>query len=257
MARQDLGDGGGGGRNPLNDTRPTTLVLFDIDGTLTDSGGAGGRAVATAFEEVYGRTLDLSKVDFRGRTDVSIWREILSMHGMSYLPDDPHLAAFLSKYLEHLKKIIVNSNPRSLPGTRPLLERLEREPSVALGLLTGNIEIGGRIKLQAVDLARFFPVGGFGEDGEDRGNIARAAVRRCREFFQRDFPLEHVFVVGDASADVHAARAAGAVSIAVASGWTSKAELESCGPDVVLDDLRNMAVFLETIGLPSGGGRIG
>lgn len=238
----------------LKDTRPSTLVLFDIDGTLSDSGGAGGKAVATAFEEIYGKAVDLKSIDFRGRTDISLWREMLASHGLSYSPDDPYLVAFKEKYIELLRKLILKSNPKSTPGARPLLERLERAPTVALGLLTGNIETGGRTKLQAIDLNRFFPVGAFGEDGEDRSDIAHTAVRRAREFYGADFAPDRIYIVGDAEADIRAARSVKAKCIAVGTGWTSREDLIQQSPDFFLEDFRHLTTFLDHIGIqdPSG-----
>lgn len=246
------------GLKKLKNVRPITLVLYDIDGTLSTSGGAGGKAVAVAFEETYGKAIDLSKIDFRGRTDISLWREMLSIHGESYSPDDPYLDVFKKKYIQHLQKMLLKSDAKSTLGAPMLLNRLEREPSVALGLLTGNIEIGGRTKLQAVDLNRFFPVGGFGEDGEDRADIARAAIRRSEEFYRVRFTPERIFVVGDAAADIEAARKVGVRSIAVGTGWTPKEDLVALNPDLFLDDFRRATVFLKTIGVSEPlGDRIG
>lgn len=230
-------------------SRPTTLVLFDIDGTLCHTGGAGGRAVAEAFKEVYGKPIDPEAIDFRGRTDISLWREMLGTHGLVYRADDPRLSVFKKKYIEHLRTLLQTANPRQLPGVQPLLEKLAGTPSVALGLLTGNIEDGGRTKLQAVDLNRYFPVGGFGEDGEDRVDIAVAAVRRAKEFYRVDFAPDHIFVVGDAEADILAARGANAKSVAVSSGWTAKEDLMRLKPDVFMDGLEQTANFLRAIGI--------
>lgn len=239
---------------PLKDVRPSVLVLFDVDGTLCHTGGAGGKAVAAAFEDVYGMPVDLAKIDFRGRTDISLWREILSIHGRSYSADDPYLEAFKGKYIDHLRRMLYKSDPKSTLGSHVLLERLEREPSVALGLLTGNIEPGGRTKIQAVDLNRFFPVGGFGEDGEDRADIGAAAILRAESFYRVTFPRDRVFVVGDAAADVETAKRLGAKSIAVGTGWTSKEELMGVAPDLFLEDFRHPTVFLNAIGIQEPAG---
>lgn len=125
---------------------------------------------------------------------------------------------------------------------------------MALGLLTGNIESGGRTKIQAVELNRFFPVGGFGEDGEDRSDIARAAVHRCRTFYKSDIPSERIFVVGDAESDIAAARAIGARAVAVGTGWTPIEDLRCHNPDYFFEDLRQMASFLKILGIddPTG-----
>lgn len=236
-------------RNMPGMERPETLLLFDIDGTLVNSGGAGGRAVAAAFEEVYGKPIDLASIDFRGRTDISLWREMLGSHGMDYAPADAALESFKRKYIELLKSMIQKSDPRSTPGTKSLLECIGRKPAVALGLLTGNIEPGGRIKLEAVGLNRFFPVGGFGEDSEDRGEIARAAVRKSEDFYAAKFPPDRIFVIGDAEADVAAARSVGARAVAVATGWTAMEDLTAAGPDFFFEDLRDMDAFLKMIGI--------
>lgn len=228
-------------------TRPEILVLFDIDGTLSDSGGAGGRAVAAAFLDTYGRPIDLASIDFRGRTDISLWREMLGQHGMSYEEADGDLRRFQEKYIEHLREMLKQSNPKSMPGCKPLLDRLSSEPQVALGLLTGNIESGGRTKLQAIGLDHYFPVGGFGEDGENRADIARGAIDRAEKFYGITFSREKIHVVGDAEADILAARAVKARSIAVSSGWTKREDLLRLDPDVFMEDLRHVDEFLKAI----------
>jgi phosphoglycolate phosphatase-like HAD superfamily hydrolase len=142
-----------------------------------------------------------------------------------------------------------------LPGVEPLLRDLHRRREVLLGLLTGNIEPGARVKLEPHGLNRYFSTGGFGGDGHDRAEVARVARRRLEALSGEEVPPPAVFVVGDSCRDVECGRANGYSTIAVATGWTPRGELEAAGPDLLLEDLSDAGRFLEHVGLEEPPGR--
>lgn len=208
------------------------LLLFDIDMTLISTGGAGIRALGEAFEVVLGLPQALDGVRPHGKTDPAIVREACVRQGREVTPElvDQVLAAYLS-FLEGE----VQSSPtyRVLPGVVGLLERLGR-PDVVIGLATGNIEDGARIKLDRGALNRFFGFGGFGSDSEDRTEVVRTAALRGRESRRVEIAPEDTFVIGDTPMDIHAGRTAGFRTIAVASGSYLPDELVQAGADYVL-----------------------
>lgn len=229
-----------------------SLILFDIDGTLVDTAGAGRVALVEAFRHVF--ALEplgerVRHVPFAGQTDLSITRALGAA-----LAIDPHrleteLTDLQRCYLTFLERELARPEPRRrvLPGVRELLRDLQPRDSVHLGLLTGNIEGGARRKLGAFDLNHFFPGGGFGSDAADRRQVARAAHLRMCEIAGVDFDPARVTVVGDTGLDIDCARANGFRSIAVRTGWAGPGELEAALPDALLDDLTDRAGFLRAL----------
>lgn len=213
------------------------LLLFDIDMTLISTGGAGIRALGEAFEAVLGLPEALHGVRPHGKTDPAIVREACVGQGVAVTPElvDRVLAAYLS-FLEG--EVRSSSTYRVLPGVVELLERAAG-PDVGIGLATGNVEHGARIKLDRGALNRFFGFGGFGSDSEDRAEVVRTAARRGRESTGSEIAREDTFVIGDTPMDVRAGRAAGFRTIAVASGSYRSDELEKAGADYVLPDFQS------------------
>ena len=228
------------------------LILFDIDGTLIDSAGAGKRAMESAFREVL--AIDglarAAAVPYAGRTDPVILDAVARAVGVAPNDIDRRREALEGAFLRSLKIEMGRPDPRRrvLPGVRPLLEKLEAMAGVHLGLLTGNLEAGARIKLGAFDLNRFFPAGGFSSDDRDRRRIAHIAWRRLSESVGIQFEPNAVTVVGDTDHDVDCARANGFRAVAVDSGWVSRDVLARAAPDALLDDLAAPRV-IEALGL--------
>jgi phosphoglycolate phosphatase len=225
------------------------LALFDIDGTLLWSDGAGRRAFGAALAEVFG---DLDPGDFRfdGKTDRQIGRELLRMAGHADERIDAGMAALLARYLDGLHAELARGGrrPRLLPGVRKLLDALEARDDVIIGLLTGNIVQGALLKLRAVGLdpARF-RVGAFGSDHEHRPELPAVAQRRARERLGLEIPARRVIVIGDTPADIECAHAAGARAIAVATGRYSVEELRAHRPAAVFRDLSDTDAVMEGI----------
>jgi len=212
------------------------LILFDIDGTLIDTGGAGARSWAWAFKQAFGREIDIAEHSTAGMTDPAIGRATF-VEVMERQPTPEELTRLLAGYQAVLPDFVASSpDYRVLDGVRELLTRLS-EAGIALGLTTGGLEAVAHAKLGRAELNRYFPVGGYGSDSEDRVALTRAAIERGERLLGQALSGEQVFVVGDTPLDVAAAQGAGAVSVAVASGRYDVAELRASEADHVLGSL--------------------
>lgn len=211
------------------------FILFDVDHTLIDSGRAGFTALNKTLEEAAGIRNGFNGISFAGKTDFQILREAMEKFNLS--SDDGLRPGFLNRYLVHLRDAMANQNGHVKPGVYELLERLELEDKFELGLLTGNVEQGARIKLEAFSLNRFFPVGAFGDDGEDRNRLLPIAVERLWQIRGIVVDYANCFVVGDTPRDVECAKAHGAASIAVATGPFPAEALRRTEAELVLNNL--------------------
>ena len=209
------------------------LLLFDIDGTLT-RGGPARKAFARALEDTYGTAGAIGGHDFSGKTDAQSVREILSAAGFGTEEIAAGLPGFLVRYLAGLKRRIGGEPTVALPGTHALIGALAARSDVFLGLVTGNVKGGARMKLGAVGLWDAFPVGGFGSDHEDRNKLPGFAMRRAAAHWGRAFRGEHVVVIGDTPRDIACGKAVGAATVGVTTGRFSRAELVAAGADRVL-----------------------
>lgn len=218
-----------------------TLLLFDIDGTLIFTRGAGLRALERAFAGLYGVTRPLQGYSTAGRTDVRILEEVAARAG---LRGADH-AALLDAYLAHLAEEMAADPGVVLPGVEPLLRALSGAPEWRLALGTGNVEAGARLKLQALGLWHYFPVGGFASDAADRDALIRCGIEKARRLYRCDF--RRCIVIGDTPLDVDCGRANGAATLAVATGRFSAAELAAAGADAVLPDLADTAAVCATL----------
>lgn len=218
--------------------RPS-LVLFDIDGTLVDTSGAGRRALVRAYEEVFGIPNAFAGYSFSGTTDLHIVRTAF-VRNRGIEPSAELIAQARQAYMERLvgemAKGCAEGSVRVFPGIPQILDRLDLE-SVPLGLATGNFEEGAREKLTPVNLWHRFGFGGFGSDFEHRGELTRLGIERGLKLHQLPFQPERIWVVGDSPLDIQAARYAGVRVLAVATGIHPVEELEALNPDVALHDL--------------------
>jgi phosphoglycolate phosphatase len=224
------------------------LVLFDIDGTLVLTGGAGVRAMNRAGESLVGTTDLLNGIQVAGRTDWIILHDALRKIGRDL--DAGLFDRLRDRYVANLREEILergHGTKAVMPGITELLPVLEARDDVFLGLLTGNFEEGARIKLEHFDLWRYFKCGAFGDDAADRNALVPFAVERARDCGFDDIPYEDVFVIGDTPHDVACANAVGAVPIAVATGGYSLDQLRATGAPIVLQDLSDTASFLRLI----------
>jgi phosphoglycolate phosphatase len=214
------------------------LVFFDIDGTLMDSGGAGTRSMNLAFEEIFSVSDAFVGINMAGKTDIQIMKEGLRKHGLD--SENGNVGLLTNSYIGHLGRLIENRRKHLKPGIKDSLERLSGREEVFLGLLTGNIEAGARIKLDSFGLNNYFPFGAFGDDDEDRNKLLPVAVERFRSFRQREVRYKDCIVIGDTPRDVECAKIYGAYAIAVATGPYVYDSLVASGADVVLRDISEM-----------------
>jgi phosphoglycolate phosphatase-like HAD superfamily hydrolase len=223
-----------------------TLLLWDIDGTLTLSGGAGMRALRRALQRAFGVDRSLEDIDYAGRTDSHIIRQIF---GKIALPDDHgNLARLLDAYLAELPGELKNPGTRILPGIQAALSAIAARPDFSQALLTGNVERGARIKLGHHGLSEFFKFGAFADDSEHRNELGPVALRRAREQLGVEFPPDRIFVIGDTPHDIACGKVIGANTIAVATGQHSVEELRRYAPFAVLPDLADTPGFLRIVG---------
>jgi phosphoglycolate phosphatase len=212
------------------------LILFDIDGTLIDTGGAGARSWTWAFQRQFDRHVDIAEHSTAGMTDPAIARSTFS-EVMEREPTAEELTRLMSSYQAVLPDYVASSpDYRVLDGVEDLLERLTTT-GVLLGLTTGGLEAAAHTKLGRGRLNHFFLLGGYGSDSEDRTALTRAAVDRGRRMLNSPLDLAEVFVVGDTPLDIAAAEGVGAVSVGVASGRYTVDELAAAGADHVLASL--------------------
>lgn len=226
------------------------LVLFDIDGTLLSAGGAGRRALGRALVDVYGTAGPIDTYDFHGGTDPQIVRELLGAAGLAPADVAAGEARLYARYLEHLEAEIGDGRAvRLYPGVPTLVEALAAARGCVVGLLTGNIEAGARVKLRGTGLWPRFRVGAYGSDHADRRCLPAVAAERAAALLARPFRGVDLIIIGDTPRDVDCARAFGAACLAVATGRHTVADLTACAPDHVFADLadtsRVMAAILD------------
>jgi len=220
------------------------VILFDIDGTLIQTGGAGGDALMSAFSDVF-RVPDPQLVPFSGRTDRGIARMLFTLHGVD--DSEGNWLQLREEYLRRLTEYLPTRQGAILPGIPQLLELLSQQSDVAVGLLTGNLRDGARRKLEHFGLQHHFSFGGFGDRHADRDDVAREALVASREHVSADLPADQIWVIGDTPFDVRCARAIGARAVAVATGWDSREELAASQPDMLFDSLDPPEVFLHQV----------
>ena len=222
------------------------LLLFDIDGTLT-LGGPARTAFAVALERTFGAAGPVFDHDFSGKTDPLITRELLTQAGLPPRDIEAGMPRFRRRYVAELEARIGAHPVTALPGVRSLIGALANRDDVFLGLVTGNLEGGARLKLRSAGLWDRFPVGAFGSDREDRNDLPAIALRRAAAHWGRPFHGEETVVVGDTPLDVACGRAVGAATVAVATGRFTIPELEAAGADRVLPDFADVEAALEAI----------
>jgi phosphoglycolate phosphatase len=211
-------------------------VLFDIDGTLLVTGGAGAVAWQRAFRELHGIDADIDEHTHAGMTDPEIaaivFREVIGREGSS-----AERAEAIAGYLSHLQQAVEESEGyRVMPGIGELLARLAGE-GILLGIVTGNIEAAAQIKLARGDLNRFFAFGGYGSDSSDRTELTKKALERGGQVSGKPLDPGATIAVGDTPRDVKAGHGAGLRIVGVATGKYSVAELEAAGADWSLENV--------------------
>jgi len=229
------------------------LVLFDIDGTVLLSDGAGKRAVQRALVEVFG-SAGPNDHRFDGKTDGQIVRELLRHDGYADDHIDGHMPRAIDRYVELLHEELDAPGHaiRTLPGVPQLLDALGERDDVILGLLTGNVIAGARAKLSAVGIdPDRFEVGAFGSDHEIRSELPPIARDRARDSHGHEMSGEDIVIIGDTPSDVQCGRSVGARAIGVATGRYSVAELMECGAFAAFNDLSDTEAVMAAIFAPA------
>ena len=205
------------------------LVLFDIDGTLIADGGASREAFAAALLDVFHYRGELRRYDFSGRTDPQIAHMVLRDDGWNEREIDARMPRLWEKYIAGLEQH-ERARVRELPGVRAVLDALRDDPRVTLGLLTGNIERGARLKLSGPAFNEYFPFGAFGSDSPHREELPLIAIARAKELSGHRFRGREVVIIGDSIYDVRCGAPHSATTIAIASGKTSAEALKAENP---------------------------
>ena len=216
------------------------LVLFDIDGTLVKTGGAGVQAFGRAFATEFNIPNGAERLKFSGRTDTGLVRELFLQHQIE--PSAENVCLFFGGYVFWLDYLLTQTRGVVLPGVWEFIRQLHALPEPpALGLLTGNIRLGAEIKLRHFELWEVFQTGAFGDDHEDRNQIAAIARDRGSQLLKNDLCGEEILVIGDTPRDIECARAIEARTLAVATGGVEFEELEAHRPDWLVKDLTSAA----------------
>ena len=227
-------------------TLEKTLLLFDIDGTLLTSGGCGERALRLAARDEFGVEDDLSDIEIAGRTDTGIARQLLRKYGRA--ETEEAITALLQRYLRHLPRLLPEVRGRLLPGVSDLLAALKPRADVVLALLTGNLARGAEHKLSHYGVWHYFEFGAFADDHHERNRLGPFALARAAER-GHTVALSRTFVIGDTPHDIACARAIGAKAVAVATGGFRSEKLAPHSPDVLLDDLSDLAATFRAFAL--------
>jgi len=222
-----------------------SLFLFDIDGTLITTGGAGEAALIHAMKTRFGVAEDFGGMVLAGSTDAVIARDLLEKHGLAATPEN--IAALLDCYLQHLAACMPSHSGRVLPGMIPVLDALRARPDAVLALLTGNLARGAEIKLRHYGVWDYFEFGAFADDHHDRNELGKFAGARAVEKHGVPFPPDRIFVIGDTPKDIGCGRAIGAKTVAIATGIHSRQELAAHAPDFLFDDFSDTDAVLEAL----------
>jgi phosphoglycolate phosphatase len=222
------------------------LLLFDIDGTLIHSGGAGLHALKSAFKERFGIDDNLHDIEFAGMTDSGIVVSILNKHKIP--ATNENVSAFLDSYVHFLSHELPRRKGKLLPGVLELLHQLKSRSHLVLALLTGNVSRGAQLKLEHYGVWHFFEFGAFADDHQDRNRLGPFARARAREKHGREFAASEIDVIGDTPRDIACGKALGARTIAVATGTWSRDELAGYKPDFLIDDLSDVQTVIDTLG---------
>lgn len=229
-------------------TGSEVLLIFDIDGTLTDSFGLTRVAFELAINEMYSVSDSTRGIKPFGKTDQQIFREILINNNLptnDFHKQFERLSELTAIYLE--EKLRESEKPHLHKGIRSLLERISSENSLYLALGTGNIRRNAYIKLERHGVAHLFPIGGFGSDSENRDLIIETAFRRARDHYQIKFNKNNTWIIGDTPVDIECGRNLGAATIGVATGTYSIEELKKYNPTAVFSDLSDQDKFFKLI----------
>lgn len=220
------------------------LLLFDIDGTILTTGSV--QALRCAVRELYGDDSRMADVEVAGRTDSGIARQILNRYGVEATPANQ--TRLLESYLRYLQQMLPTLQGRLLPGIIPLLEALHGRDDILLGLLTGNLARGAELKLRHFGVWHYFGFGAFADDHHDRNELGRFATARVREKHGLEIAGDRTYVIGDTPHDIACGKAIGALTVGVATGTFTSAQLAEFQPDYLFEDFTDLDAVLAVLG---------
>ena len=230
------------------------LVLFDLDGTLVDAGGCGRRALERTIKELYGVTPKFEHALISGRTDLDNFAIVYGLIKKGKKPSATEMKKMKAKYLQLLPQE-VNTSLRNkkyhlVPGIKKFLELLSGNPAFILGLGTGNLEQGAKLKLEPSGLFNFFSVGGYGEDGHSHEEMLQAAVKRAEKKFKTKIEPENIFIIGDTHRDIVAAKNCGFHSAVLTTGFGEPQKILRAAAELEARDFtKDFALFCVWLGL--------
>jgi len=223
------------------------VILWDIDGTLIRSGGAGEQAWLKALKELHGIDASMHGISWAGQTDPYI--STLFFQKFQIPGTQENITRFLEKYVDHLPGELERSKGKVLPGILEILRHIDASGEVEQGLLTGNLVRGAQYKLGHFGLWKYFRIGGFADGHFERAGIAREALKKARERWGGAVEPEEILVIGDTPFDIDCGRAIGARTAGVGTGYCDWDALEARRPDYLFRDLGNVENFLVTVGI--------
>ena len=222
------------------------LLLFDIDGTLVSTMGAGVESLKIVIEKRYGVRDDLRDIEIAGKTDSNIAADILQKYRVDPTPDN--VRAFLDEYVDLLAEQLPKLDGRVLPGISEILARMKSKPDRVLGLLTGNVRRGAEMKLKHYGIWDYFEFGAFADDHHDRNQLGAFARARAEKKHGHEFHAAQIDVIGDTGHDIACGKAFGARTVAVATGSWSREKLKRRQPDFLFADFSNVDEVIDTLG---------
>ena len=222
------------------------LLLFDIDGTLIHSAGAGVHSLRHTLTERFGIEDELGDIEIAGMTDSGIVMSILNKHRIP--ATNENVAAFLDTYVHFLSLELPRRIGQLLPGVLELLEKLKARTHLVLALLTGNVSKGAQLKLEHYGVWHFFEFGAFADDHHDRNRLGPFARARAEEKHGYQFRTDQIDVIGDTPRDIACGKAFGARTVAIATGSWPRQELAAHHPDFLFDDLSNVDEVIRVLG---------
>jgi phosphoglycolate phosphatase-like HAD superfamily hydrolase len=224
----------------------TQLFLFDIDGTMIYTHGIPRKAMRKVLNNRYPNFRYDKNFNFSGRTDWEIIEHLLRFDGKEFTPDIIH--ELLGEFSIELEEALKNGKkPFIYPGIEELLKQLSLFDNVYLGLVTGNIEKGAQIKLDAAGLSQYFPIGGYGNDSKYRNDLAPLAIDRAREHYGINTEKENTWIIGDSIHDIYCAQHNNLRCLAVSTGWTHYDELKSAIPEYLVKDFSDVKSILKIL----------
>ncbi len=224
------------------------LLIFDIDGTLADSGGVTRIALERAAMELYGVERTTKGIAAWGQTDLNIFQLMVANNNLPIEDLQQEFDRFSKLYVTHLEEILFQSDrPRLHNGVRALIERLITEPDICIALGTGNIELTARMKLRRHNFDHHFPVGGFGSDSSDRATLLKMGLEKARRHYDQPFPVGSYWVIGDTPNDITSGKRIAAETVAVCTGTYKRVDLIPHRPTAILTDLTDSDYFLALV----------